>query len=123
MKASVGAGILLLVLLLLVCINAVFVTNTTRSLSDQLRALPDAPSEECLQKIQVIEAYFEEKEPFLRISISFFLSDRVKEQLASLRLYAATDMAGDYLVTKALLLDAVEDMGRLERLGIFGNQS
>ncbi len=123
MKASIGAGILLLILLVTVCANAIFVKNTTQALTDQIQSLSDLPSKENPQKIKAIQTYFEEKEPLLRISVSFLLLDRVKEHLEALRLYAESDMTGDYLVTKALLLDAVEDMGRMERLKIFNSET
>lgn len=116
MKASVGGGILLLLVLLLVIFNAGYVQGTTRSMEERIAVLPDEPTAEAARGIEELRAYWEIHQPWLRLTVSFSLTDRVSELAASLEAYAEGGAETDYTATKALLWDAVKDVRRLEDL-------
>ena len=116
MKASLGAGILLLLLLTLVIINACLIHRFSNDMKQQIEALAETPDAQTAESIENFQKNLEEKMPFLRLTISFPQLDRVSELSTSLLTYAESGALSDYRVTKALLLDAIEDMSRLERL-------
>ena len=116
MKASIGAGILLILIMVLVILNACFVHAVSQDMSRQIEDLSETPNEKDLADIRYFQKNLEEKLPFLRQTISFSQLDRVSELSTTLYEYAESGALSDYRVTKALLLDAIEDMSRLERL-------
>ncbi len=116
MKASVGAAILLAVLLLLVGVNAYYVTHVTKDLQERLYALPAVPEDGTIDEIKAFSEALEKHTGILKITVNYTLIDKMRELTETLLCYAEAGMAGDYQTTRALLLDAVEDVGRLERL-------
>lgn len=118
MKASVGSGILLIVLLLLVGLNAFYIHQVTDEMTAQISALPEQPNEKALSEITKFQEYLGKNEPYLRLTVSYSQLDRVGELAESLRAYTHDKAPSDYSVTRTLLLDAIKDMGRLEKLWI-----
>ncbi len=116
MKVSVVAGILLVLLVALVVGNAFYLKNTTSRMEDMLNALPPRPQEDTPQKVIELQAYTKRHKPYLGLSVNFSVLDRVLELCESLRIYAEIGDVMNYQITKAILLDAVEDMGRLEKV-------
>lgn len=116
MKASIGAGVLILLVVVLVCINACYVHRVTDDLQERLQALPDMPEEGTVGDIQAFKEIFEKRAKLLKITVNYTLIDKVKELTESLLCYAEADMTGDYQTTRALIMDAVEDVGRLEKI-------
>lgn len=116
MKASVGGGILLLILVILVVINAGYIHSVTDDLSRRISALPETPDESTVNHIENFQKLLSQKYPLLRLSVSFSQLDRVSELSETLLGYAQSGAWADYRVTRALLLNAIEDMSRLERL-------
>ncbi len=115
-KASIAGGILLLVILVLVILNAWYIHSVTREMNRMVESLPQTPEPATLAHIAAFQAYFEEKHPLLRITIGFSQLDRVTELSESLLEYAQSGSLPDYRATRRLLLDAIQDMSRLERL-------
>ena len=105
-----------MILVILVVINAGYIHRVTDDLSRRINALPLIPTESTTDDIKAFQTYLNRKIPFLRLTISFPQLDRVAELSESLRRYAKNGALADYQVTRALLLDAIEDMSRLERL-------
>ena len=116
MRVSVVAGILLVLLVALVVGNAFYLKNTTSHMEDMLNALPDRPEEDSPQEVRELQAYAKRHKPYLGLSVNFSVLDRVIELCESLRIYAEIGDVMNYRITKATLLDAVEDMGRLEKI-------
>lgn len=115
MKASVAAGIILVLILALVMGNAFYVNHVTAHMEDMVNALPDIPTEATPQDIREIYAYIEKRKTLLGFSVGFSVIDRVMETTEALAAYAASNGFMDYAVTKATLSDAIRDMGRLEK--------
>ena len=116
MKASVGAAVLLAVLLVLVGVNAWYIHKVTDDLGERLRALPSVPEAGTVEEIEAFREEFDQQEKLLKITVNYLLVDKIKEMTETLLCYAEADMVGDYQTTRALLTDAVEDVRRLERL-------
>ena len=110
------AAILLAVLLLLVGVNAWYIDKVTDDLGERLRALPSVPEVGTVKEIEAFRETFDRHEKLLRFTVNYLLVDKIKELTETLLCYAEAGMAGDYRTTRALLMDAVEDVGRLERL-------
>lgn len=116
MKASVGAAILLFLLIALVILNAWYVRSTTDRLIAEVQALPDVPKEDTVTQIEALQTEFDRHEGWLRLTVNYTLIDKISELITSLKSYAEANVSTDYLATRALLLDAINDVGRLERL-------
>ena len=116
MKASVIAGVLLAVLLGLVIGNACYLENTTAHIAEMVSALPDRPLPDTPQAVESILAYAKRHKPYLGLSVHFSVIDRMQELCQSLLIYTEIGDVMNYRVTKATLADAVENMGRLEKV-------
>lgn len=118
MKASVFSGILLIVVAALVLINAAYVRHVTDTVLDMLSRLPDGPSEAAVGIAEEILSYLQDKETLLSLSVPYQTLDRSIELAGSLREYASMGSHFEYTATKALLTDAIKDMGRLEKVSL-----
>ena len=120
MKGSIIAGILLVVLVLLVIGNALYVHHVTSRLSAMTESLPErlgeAAWDSTLEKITKIQAYLKKHETVLAISVSYTSIDRMTELYISLETYAQIGADHDYTATRELLIDAIGDGARLEKL-------
>lgn len=116
MKASVIAGVLLVVLLGLVIGNACYLENTAAHIADMVSALPESPQDDTPRAVEKILTYAQKHKPYLGLSVHFSAIDRMLELCQSLLIYTEIGDVINYQVTKATLADAVEDMGRLEKV-------
>lgn len=116
MKVSIVAGILLVLLVALVVGNAFYLKNTASRMENMLIALPPRPEEDAPQKVRELQVYTKWHKPYLALSVNFSALDRVTELCENLRIYAEIGDVMNYQITKATLLDAVDDMGRLEKV-------
>ena len=123
MKASVIAGVLLVVLVGLVICHACYFGNTVNNIQNMLSALPEKPQEDTPQAVADILAYTKKHKRYLSISVCFSAVDRVLEVSQSLLIYAEIGDIMNYQITKATLYDAVQDMGRLERIRVGRDRS
>ena len=105
-----------MVILALVILNAWYIHGATKDMGDLVKALPLIPGEDAARGVVAFHAFFEKKHALLRLTLSFSQLDRVAELSKSLLEYAQSGAVADYRVTRMLLLDAIEDMSRLERL-------
>lgn len=116
MKASVIAGVLLVVLLALVIGNACYLEATTARIADMVSALPEKPRDDTPRAVENILTYAKKHKPYLGLSVHFSAIDRMLELCQSLLIYTEIGDVMNYQITKATLLDAIEDMGRLEKV-------
>ena len=115
MRVSVVAGIMLVLLVALVTFNAFYVGRITSRMENLLNALPQKPLEDTPAKVREIQAFVKGHKSYLGLSVNFSVLDRVLELCESLGIYAEIGDVMNYQITKAILLDAVDDMGRLEK--------
>ncbi|MBE6585119.1 MAG: DUF4363 family protein [Ruminococcaceae bacterium] len=117
MKASLISGILLLILLALVILNAVYIRHTMHDLKDLAQKFPAHASPQAVKQIQNFSDTFEKKICWLQLSVSYPMLDRISELGSMLEIYALAEAHSDYAATRALLLDAIKDVERLEKSG------
>ena len=119
--ASVVAICVLCLILITVTVNAVFVNRLVDRLTDMAEALPSSPEEQDTEKliarINELADLLAAHEKALNLSVSFQLIDRAHELTDQLKAYAATHEAGNYAATRESLLDALDDLKRLEKIG------
>ena len=116
MKATVVAFLLLLVLIGGVIFNAVYIENTTQRLYSLVVSLPDLPERHTAQQVEDILAFAQWHKPYWGITVHFSAIDHLMEVAQALLIYAKAGDVINYQVSKATLLHAIEDMGRLEKL-------
>lgn len=118
MKASLFSGILLIVVAALVVMNGVASRRITDTLFDMISRLPNEPSEAAVIKAGEILSYLKKNETFFSLSVPYQTLDRCMELASALKEYATVGSCTDYTATKTLLMDAIEDMGRLETVSL-----
>ena len=120
MKGSIIAGMLLFMLALLLIFNSLYVHHVTNQLSDMEESLPERLPRESPQQtiatIEKIQAYLKKHEVLLGISVSYTSIDRMTELSLTLTTCVHLHAEYDYTATRALLIDAIDDAARLEKL-------
>lgn len=113
---SVFVSLLLLVLMLgAVVWNGIFVRSVASDLYARLEDLPDWDDENCPAAAREIVELWESRSPWIELSVSYTVADRVSEQAVTLSAAAAAGDAFGFRAALALLRDAIGDMQRLER--------
>ncbi len=116
MRGCVTAMAVLCAVLLLVAANAVYVHHVSRTLLDDLAALPDVPDPQATPAaIQAIHDRLDRNLTGLSLSVNYSLPDRIGENLAALASYAETGDSRQYAATLAMLQDLCRDLARAER--------
>ena len=119
MKGCILGGVVLTLVLAAVIGNALFVSHTVEMLIEQVYGLPDTPDPTATPaEVASLRKQVEEKEAILGLSVSCTDIDKTVETLRSLESYAASGDEVQYRATVAILLDLVEDIGRLERISL-----
>lgn len=119
MRGCVIGGAVLAALVILVVINAIFVGNTVEELTARVEDLPDTPDPVATPKeVASIREFLTSKESLLELSVSYAVIDKVTETLYGLEAAAEAGDVYQYRESLALLMDLVEDIGRLERMEI-----
>ncbi len=98
--------------------NAIYINKVTTRLQNALDELPDIFSPDCAVRAQELLAYWEKHEPYVGLSVSFTVVDRLTEQAI---LLAACAEGGDvfgFQSALALVKDCVQDVRRLEQFSI-----
>ena len=113
--AVVASAVLLCITLAFVAGNALFVHHTVSSLRERVESLPAIPDADVLDKLDELANLFDSHETGLSLSVSFPILDRVREQIATARAYAAMGSEADYTAALAVLNDVIRDLDRLER--------
>ncbi|MCQ2430180.1 MAG: DUF4363 family protein [Clostridia bacterium] len=118
MRAVIAAVCVLLAVVCLTVGNAVWIRNTVGDIRCMAEALPEQPSPEAAEAASRLTDELERHEAVMSLSVSYTLTDRVRELTASLRAHALSGDAAGYRSDKAMLLAAIDDLDRLERLDI-----
>ncbi len=119
MKGCILAAAILLVVLGGVIFNAFFIRHTTNQLMAWVEALPAIPDpKETPRDIATIRERLEKKAIFLGITVAYAAIDRVSEALISLESFAKTGDQRQYDVTRALLVDLIEELARTEKITV-----
>lgn len=118
MKALAVTLVLLLALIAGITANCIYINNVENDLTKSIDALPDISEENCISDAKKLLDYWEKEEDFVGLSVGYPVVDRIKEQILLLLNAAKCGDVFGFYSARALLLDAVEDMGRLEQFSI-----
>lgn len=119
MRGCVIGGAVLAAVVILVVINAIFVGNTVEELTARVKDLPDTSDPVATpEEVASIREFLTSKESLLELSVSYAVIDKVTETLYVLEAAAEAGDVYQYRESLALLMDQVEDIGRLERMEI-----
>lgn len=116
--AVVASAVLLCLIVCATVGNAVFVRVNVSRLEVLAEALPASPGADAVAALDDLTAAFSRVEAGLSLTVSFPLLDRVREQLSAARAYALSGSYIEYSATRAVLLDAIRDLGRLEQWSV-----
>ena len=116
MKVSWLALTLLVGVAILVSANAHFIVCTQESLTRAAQACPAVPSDPATSTIAALKAQFDKAEKHLSLSISFYTLDRISDLILSLEAYAKAGDTSAYTATRALLLEALQNLARAEQV-------
>ena len=119
MKGCIIAGVMLILVLAAVVLNAVYVRNTVEALLTAAEALPSVPhpTDTPLQ-ITALRQDLEKHAPFLGITIPYNTIDRVSEALLALEAAAGAQDLQQYTLTRAVLTDLIREIGRTETVSM-----
>ena len=119
MKGCLLAGLILLMVVGGVIINAIYIHYTADELMTMVRELPAVPDpEQTPLAIMKIRERLEERSAVLGITVTYAAIDRVSEALIALESYARTEDRRQYVATLALLPDLIDELARTEKLSM-----
>ena len=118
MKSLIATLVLFCLLLVSVALNARHVGRVSADLTERIEALPDATSKDCPAAVRALNDYWLTRVEWLEFSAGYTVVDRVTEQAATLLACAECGDLYGYRTALALLLDAVEDLARTEKLTV-----
>ena len=110
--------LLFLLMLALIAFNALYINRMSFALEDRISALPEVTDEGCVAAVRSLMDYWCAQELWVELSAGYPTVDRITELLEVLLSYALCRDPGAYLATRALLLDAIEDMRRPESFSL-----
>lgn len=118
MKSTIATLLLVLMLLLGIKANNCYINEVKETMSEQIRALPDPMDASCTDAAGRIRDYWEKQKSYVGLSVEYNVADRVSEQATALYTCAQCQDLYGYYTARSLLVDAVEDMSRLEQLSL-----
>lgn len=104
----------------IIAINIVYVNHICSALSNKAAKIDEseAYSEETLKSIIALGDIWEANRPFIEMSVSHSNANRISELIASVQSYYESHDFSEFKNAKALLLSALSDVNRLDRLNI-----
>ena len=116
MKSLIATLVLFSLTLGGIILNAVYVNAVADDLEQQIAALPDACAADCVAAVSSLRADWERRAAGIEFASGFATTDRIGEYLSSLLACAECGDLFGYHSARALLLNAISDMRRPERL-------
>ena len=118
MKILIVSTLLFALMLGGIVFNAIYINKVTTRLQNALEELPDISSPDCTKQAREVLAYWEKHEPYVGLSVSFTMIDRLTEQAILLAACAECEDVFGFQSALALLRDCVQDVRRLEQFSI-----
>ncbi len=101
-----------------IVLNAIYINKVTTHLQTALDELPDILSPDCRERAQELLKYWEKHEPYVCLSVSFTMIDRLTEQAILLSSCAECGDVYGFQSALSLLKDCVRDVRRLEQFSV-----
>lgn len=117
MKSFAATLILALVMLIGIFANALYINNEGTRLETAVENLPAPTAADCLPCSEQLEKDWNDHSKWIHISVNHLIVDRIDEQFATLVASAEVKDVYGFYTARALLLDALGDMRRTERIG------
>ena len=117
MKSFAATLILALIMLIGIFLNALYINNVGTLLESSVENLPSPTEADCLTHAEQLERAWNDHSKRIHISVNHLIVDRIAEQLATLVACAEVKDVYGFYTARALLLDALGDMRRTERIG------
>lgn len=114
MKQIAVILVLLVLLVVFVALNAVYINNVVKRMIAAVEALPPTPDASAADAARSLREDWLRVMPFMDMTVSYLLSDRVCEQTALLVSCAEAGDVYGYASARAILADALGDMRRTE---------
>ena len=97
-----------------VAVNHAFINRTSDRLVEMTEALPPADDPACADAVSEIYDHWQKKHDIARISVSYIELNRVTDAISTMKVYAESGYRADFENARALLLNAIDEMRRLE---------
>ena len=116
MKSFAVSIVLVCLMAVGILLNCSYINNVGEKIEAAANQLPDPTSPQCLDLAKALESEWEDQSKWVHISVNHTIVDRIGEQIATLVACAECGDLHSFYTARALLLDAVGDMKRLERI-------
>lgn len=116
MKSFFISLILILLMIGGVAVNCIYINKVGSNLQQAAEQLPSPTRPDCLTLATELEKQWKKDAQWIHISVNHTIVDRIGEQASTLVACAQSKDLYGFWTARALLLDAVEDMQRLERI-------
>lgn len=117
MKSFAATVILAVIMLAGIFTNATYINNVGSRFETAVESLPNPSEADCLSCSEQLEKDWNNHSKWIHISVNHLIVDRIAEQFATLVACAEIKDVYGFYTARALLLDALEDMRRTERIG------
>lgn len=117
MKSFVISIFLALLMTAGIIINAVYINNVGQKTEAAIETLPPPQSSDCYSQAKDLEQIWKKQAKVVHISVNHTIVDRIGEQFTALVACAECGDLYGFYTARALLLDALDDMQRLEHIG------
>lgn len=118
MKILIASAILFALMLGGITWNAIYINKVATRLQDALEELPEIGTPDCAERARELLAYWEKHEPYVGLSVSFAVVDKLSEQAILLASCAESGDVFGFWSARSLLGDCIEDVRRLEQFTV-----
>lgn len=118
MKGLIITVILFLLLILTIFLNAFFVNRTIQNMQNIINSLNSVPCEENKVLIDDFIKYWSKTSILLSLSVNYEDIEEITDITDSLKSANSTQNISQYKMYVELLLNSIEEIGRLEKISI-----
>ena len=118
MRGVIVTSILFITLLFIVCINLFYVNNVVSGMKNEITSLKPIPCEENTIIIKQLKSSWKKNSTWISLSVSYEDIEELTDMIASLESYNATNDINQFKLYYELLLNSIEEIGRLEKISI-----
>ena len=118
MKALIASLILFAILLAGVIANCIYVNRISDDLVQQAKKIGTIYDEGTIPKLENLKKHFKKHEAILLLSQSYISVNKVDDCIDGAIAYAKSEDESGFQNSKAILLNAIYDLSRLEKFSI-----
>ena len=116
MKALIASLIIFGILLIGIIVNCVYVNRISEDLLLQINSIGGVEDAGALSKLENLKMHFEKHEGILLLSLSYLAVNKVDDSIDGAIAYAKYGDESGFQNAKAILINAINDLARLEKL-------